>query len=320
MGTSDRNLEWFLNRMPEGQAANLRSFAAGELGRQSIEASVARRTGTIRAMRSFGSLRLHGDGIQTHSAELSHVGLIATAWQKAVSATGAALERVQSLRGALPAEITQRTTLLLSTAPTPGSIVLHLEPQSQALDEVEPHGNVAIIEPSRPLADRASSKLISLLGDIGSVRLEQTESLAISLRELGPRVGSTLSQLAQAIHRSNITIDASWAEPGASLAEATINPNAAKWIRNFVAGRGLDAEEQYLAGTLRTVSDRERWLIELDNGETERMAASELPEREVAKWRVGAAVQLRVRVALREQPDGTVRRTFTILQVSAVDD
>jgi hypothetical protein len=35
---------------------------------------------------------------------------------------------------------------------------------------------------------------------------------------------------------------------------------------------------------------------------------------------VGTTVQLRVRVAFREQPDGTVRRTYTILQVSSVDD
>jgi hypothetical protein len=269
-------------------------------------------------MRSYGSLRLYGDGMQAHSAELGHVGLIAAMWQKAVSATGAALERVQSLRGALPAEITQRTTLLLSTAPTPGSIVLHLEPKSEALDEVEPHG-MAMIEPPRPLADRASSQLISLLGDMEVVESRRVESLAASLRDLGPRVGSTLSQLAQAIHRSDITLDASWVEPGISPMKATIGPHTAKWIRTFVAGRGLDAEEQYLTGTLRTISDRERWLVELDNGETERMAASELSESEVAKWRVGTTVQLRVRVTLREQPDGTARRASTILQVSALD-
>lgn len=320
MGTSDRDLAWFLKRTPEPTAANRLPRSADDWSRQSVEAFITQRTGTIRAQHSHGTLRLHGAGVQEHAAELGQVGLITAAWQKAVSATGAALERVYTLRGALSAEITRRTTLLLSASPAAGSIVLHVEPQSAPMEEVEPEGNISMIDTPRPLADRASETLIKVLADFSTTNPVVDDGLATSLRELGPRVGSSLTNLAQAISRSRITIDASWVEPGAATVSASIDPAAAKRMRAFVAGRGLDAEEQTITGTLRTVSNAERWLVELPTGETERMGATELPAEEVEKWHVGAIVELRVRVALREQPDGNVRRTFTILSLAALDE
>lgn len=319
-GTSDRDLTWFLERTPRQEHVDPDSFAAGEWNRRSVEAFIASTAGNARSLRSHGALRLHGEGVRVHSAELGQVGLIATAWQKAVSATGAALEQVRSLRGALPADITQRTTLLLNASPVPGSIVLGLEPQSPPLDEVEPDGNVSMLDRPRPLADQACAALIKVLADAGEAQQADADGLATALRELGPRVGSALAQLAQAIHRSNITVDARWAEPDASTVSASISPSAARRIRDFVAGRGLDAEEQYLIGALRTVSDREKWLVELLDGEVERMSATELAPEEIAKWRVGDQVSLRVRVALREQPDGVTRRSHTILELTAIDD
>jgi hypothetical protein len=320
MDTSNRDLNWFLERLPERPDIDPASLSPEDWGRLSIEAFVARDTGTARVMRSEGSLRLHGSGVRENTAELAHVGNIAAAWQKAVSATGAALENHRSLRGTLPTDITRRTTLALSAAPGSGSIVLQVEPQADPMDEVEPHGNISLGDPPRPLADRASEELIALLSQAGRAEQALSDELVASLRALGPRVGSALAALTQTIHRSGITVDASWAEPGVPTVKASINPSTAKWLRDFVAGRGLDAEEQTLIGTLRTVSDRERWLVELPNGETERMSANQLPPEEVTKWHVGALVNLRVRVALREQPDGTVRRTHTILALSPADD
>ncbi|MFD0856740.1 hypothetical protein ACFQ07_31195 [Actinomadura adrarensis] len=318
MATSDRDLEWFLARTPEREP-DLPSLAAGDLGRLSVEAFIARSAGTERVLPSRGELRLHGAGVQGHKAELAHVGIIASAWQKAVSATGAALENIRPLRGSLPSDITQRTTLVLNAAPSPGSIVLHLEPKSAPMDEVEPHGNISIVDTPRPLADRASEQLVRLLAQASPADLEMLDTLADALRSLGPRVGSSLSSLAQAIHRADITVDASWAEPSSPTIKASVNPAAARWLREFVAGRGLDAEEQTLTGTLRTVSDRQPWLIELTSGEIERMSADELASEEVARWRVGDVVELQVRSVLREQPDGNIHRSHTILDLRAAD-
>lgn len=318
MGTDD--LAWFLEHAPESLGSAVSPTGPGEWSRRSVEASIARRAGTVRIARSRGELRLHGNGVRGHSAELGQLGLIATGWQRAISATGAALEKSKALRGALPAEIVQRTTLVLNAAPSAGSIILSLEPQSSPMDEVEPGGNLPLSEAPRPLADRASEALIGLLAGFGTDNPAIDDSVAASLRDLGPRVGSTLSNLARAISRSDITLDATWAEPGVATVRASVTPTTARRMQSFVGGRGLDSEEQTFTGTLRTVSDMQHWLVALPDGETVKMSATELPPREISKWHIGAAVELRVRVALQEQPDGHVRRTLTILEVSALED
>ncbi|MGH3241630.1 MAG: hypothetical protein ACRDNL_14750 [Spirillospora sp.] len=269
-----------------------------------------------RTVRSRGELRLCGGGVQGHPAELGQFGLVAAGWQRAVSATGAALEEFRALRGVLPAEIVRRTTLVLNAASSAGSIILGLEP----MNEVEPGGNVALINARRPLADRACAVLIGLLDGLGTDDPAIHDSVTASLGELGPRVGSTLANLARVIVRSGLTLDATWAEPGSATVRASITPTAAGRMQSFIVGRGLDSEEQLFTGTLRTVSDMQYWLVALPDGETVKMSAKELPYREISHWHIGAMVQLRVRVTLQEQPDGHVRRTLTIFEVSALDD
>lgn len=318
MDTND--LEWFLDHQTEVSDDGPPPALPGDWGRRSVEASIAQRLGTVGALRSRGELRLHGDGVHGHSAELGQVGLIAAGWQRAISATGAALEQVQAFRGALPADIMQRTTLVLNATPAAGSIILRVEPQRPPLEDPQQGEGAQTDTPGRPLADRASEALIDLLARFGTDSPTIEDDLASSLRALGPRVGSTLANLATAINRSDITLDATWAEPGTSTIMASINPQIARRVQSFVAGRGLDSEEETFTATLRTVSDVERWLVELPDGRTVRMGAKELPAEEIGRWRIGDVVELRVRVSLREQPDGYVRRTSSILQVSPSED
>lgn len=319
MATSDRSLDWFLQKASETAPDDLEPPQPGDWGRLSRDAFVAGLALNARELRSEGDLRLHGVGVEANSADLSAVGAIATAWQKAVAATGAALEDIKTLRGALPLDISQRTALVLSASPLPGSVVLHLEPKSSPLPEVEPNGDVPMVERSRPLADRASEQLIGLLRRAGTGSLDEVDDLSADLRTLGPRVGGALSGLAQVLDRSNITLDASWAEPEVATVRASVTPSAAKWISQFVAGRGLDAEVQYIRGVLRTVSDRERWLVEVGEDDL-RMDASELDPSVASAWHVQAEVILTVRVVQTVRPDGTVRTSRTILDVQAAPD
>lgn len=319
MGTDDLTVEWFLRRAAESAPEELVPPGRGDWGRLSRDAFIANVNVSGRAIRSEGDLRLSGIGVEMNSADLNAVGAIATAWQKAVAATGAALEQVKTLRGSLPADVLLRTALVLNASPQPGSVVLHLEPKASPLPEVEPQGDVPMVEPARPLADRASEQLIRLLDRAGSVELADTDELSAQLRALGPRVGGALSSLAQVLDRANITLDASWVEPETPAVRASVAPGAAKWIAQFVAGRGLDAEEQQIAGILRTVSDRERWLVEVGEDDV-RMDASELDPSVAAIWHVGAHVVLNVRVAQTERPDGTTRRSMKILSVAAAED
>ncbi|HEY6933037.1 MAG TPA: hypothetical protein VI452_06525 [Marmoricola sp.] len=309
-------MDWYLERASEPIPDDLVPPARGDWGRLGREAFIANNTISARSLASEGDLRLRGVGVEMNSADLNAVGAIATAWQKAVAATGAALEHVKTLRGSLPIDVLQRTALVLNASPQPGSVVLHLQPKADPLPETEPEGDIPMVERARPLADRAAGQLISLLRHAANVDAADTDALSADLRNLGPRVGGALSALAQVLERANITLDASWAEPEAPTVRASVTPSGAKWISQFVAGRGLDAEEQQVQGVLRTVSDRERWLVEVGD-EDVRMDASELDPSVAARWHVGASVLLTVRVAQIERPDGTTRKSMKILRVSA---
>jgi hypothetical protein len=316
MATGDRDLSWYLDRagdVPKEFVAPER----GDWGRRSRDAFVASHSVSARSLHSEGDLRLHGAGVQGSTADLAQVGAIATAWQKAMSATGAALEEVKSLRGTLPADVVLRTALVLNASPQAGSVVLHVEPKESPLQEAEPEGDVPMVQPTRPLADRAAEQLIQLLEAAADVGLSETDALAAELRVLGPRFSGALTSLAQILDRANITLDASWAEPERPTLRTSVNPSRARWIAEFVAGRGLDAEVQTIRGVLSTVSDRERWLVQVGE-DTERMDASELIPDEVSRWRVGQEVDLNVRVAQQERPDGSTRKSMTILSISEV--
>lgn len=315
MATDDRSTEWYLRQAAAAASEDSVVPSRGDWGRLSRDAFIASLDVDARSVRSTGDLRLHGVGVEMNTADLTAVGAIATAWQKAVSATGAALEQVKTLRGVLPADVVLRTALVLNASPTPGSVVLHVEPKASPLPEVEPKGDVPMVDRARPLADRASEQLIRLLERAAAGELADTDGLSQELRTLGPRVGGAISGLAQVLDRANITLDATWAEPETPTVRASVTPSGAKWITQFVAGRGLDAEEQEINGVLRTVSDRERWLVEVGE-EDIRMDASELEPSVAAEWHVGARVLLTVRVSQTERPDGTTRRSMTILNVA----
>lgn len=319
MGTDDRSTAWYLRRAADAASEDAAVPARGDWGRLSRDAFIASLDVDARSVRSTGDLRLHGVGVEMNTADLMAVGAIATAWQKAVSATGAALEQVKSLRGALPIDVVLRTALVLNASPTPGSVVLHVEPKASPLPEVEPDGDVPMVNPARPLADRASEQLIRLLERAATGELADTDGLSQELRTLGPRVGGAISGLARVLDRANVTLDATWAEPETPTVRASVTPSGAKWIAQFVAGRGLDAEEQEIHGVLRTVSDRERWLVEVGEDDI-RMDASELEPSVAAEWHVGAYVSLTVRVAQTERPDGTTRRSMKILSVTSATD
>jgi hypothetical protein len=285
MDTDDHGLDWYLQRAAEVASEDDEPPGPGDWGRLSRDAFIANATVSSRTVRSAGDLRLSGEGVTASSADLSAVGAIATAWQRAVSSTGAALEQFRGLRGSLPFDVLDRTALVLNASPQPGSIVLHIEPKLSPLLEAEPGGAVAMVAAPRPLADRASEALIRILNRAASARLPDQDELTTELRELGPRVGGALGGLAQVLDRTRITLDVSWAEPEAPTVRANVTPAAAQWISQFVAGRGLDAEEQQLFGVLRTISDRERWLVEVGDQEVH-MDATELPPSVASVWRV----------------------------------
>lgn len=291
----------------------------GDTSRMSIETFVAASMGTARELTSEGSLRLHGAGVVGTTAELADVGLIASTWQKLVSAVGGALEDIRSLRGQLPADIVTRTTLVLAASPSPGSVILHLRPKADPFVEVAPDGNMPMVEPDRPLADRASEALIELLSGAVDAGPAALDDLSEQMKIMGPRVGSSLTAFASSLVKSDITLGASWREPEHPTVRAEVTPSTAKWLRDFVLGRDLDADVVDMVGVLRTISDAQNWRVDVDEKPV-RMDASELAPDAISRFHVGQRVKLTVRIAMREQPDGRTSATHTILDELPADE
>lgn len=288
----------------------------GDATRAGVEAFVTQIRGSARVLASQGRLRFTGAGVSGNSADLEDIGLLSSAWQRAVTATGAALEGVQAVRGRVPNDIVLRTRLMLTASPAPGSVIFVVQPRQPPLEEVEPQGQPPILPEMavRPLADRASEALVELLATAGGGTPETADAVSVQLRELGPRVGSALNNLAHAIHASNVTLDVTWQEPSVPTQRAVVTPSQAKFISQVVEGRGLDAVRDTLTGALRTISDTQRWLLDLGE-EVVKLDAGELPEADLTRWNLHDQVEVEVRIAMQERPDGRVSKHFTILDI-----
>lgn len=288
-----------------------------DLVRYGMESMVADEAGHERVLRSSGRLRLHGEGVEGHSIDLEDVGAITMEWQRSVTSIGAALEDIRSSRGPLPHRIRTRTRLRLTSAPSPGSIVLHVEPKSDPLSEVEPTGALPLVDQARPLADRSADALIDLLASVVRGGLVDGDDLSARIRGFGPRVASAVHALAKSLSDADVAVDVAWREPGTPTRRASLSANDARWLQRFIEAKELTTEIETFRGVAATVSDRERWLIETPEG-VEKVVATQLGLDEVRRVRTGDYVALKVLTRTTTQPDGTVttrREALELLDV-----
>lgn len=289
----------------------------GDLTRAGVEAMVASQLGSARELRSSGRLRFTGDAVTGHRADLDAVAHLSSAWQKAVTATGAALEGIKSIRGKLPIAVVFRTRLVLSASPARGSVVFLVEPKQPPMAEAEPEGNQALTPEmaKRPLADLASEALVELLAATHDTP-DHTDALVTRLRDLGPRVGSAVGGLARAIEESDITLDVTWREPMRPTRRAVVKPYEAKYLAEVVEGRGLNATEETLTGQLATISNRQQWALQVAD-KTLFLDMGELAGDELTKWNVDDLVEVTALITTQERPDGRVSRRYTMMSIGA---
>jgi len=317
MATSDRSALRSLLASSQRPLPEATWQTASDLARASVEAFIAQTEGDARAIPSKGQLRLWGPGVDGQRADLESFGVIAATWQRAVNAFGASLEGVLSGKGKLPQARPTRTALVVTASPAGGSVVLRIEAKAEPLQEVEPEGrgyltspdsSHEVLQPPRPLVDRASDELLDVLSIVGSVSPDDFEAAEQRIRDRGPRAASALKTLASALSSADINIDADWEEPGAPTRRSTLSSSQAKWVSQFIDGRDLDTEVEEMSGEAITVSSRERWLIEVD-GELEKVQIAALSREVASSVSPGDHVRLEVEVRSKVQPDGVLRTT-----------
>jgi hypothetical protein len=292
-------------------------WSVHELGRHSLEAFVKDREGTSRVLSSRGLIRLTGAGVRGNTVPLDELGSISQTWQKAVSATAAAVLSFKSHRGRLSSEILRKSQLLLESSPVAGSVVLNVVPQADPLEETEPEGIRQLIDESRPLADQAMQRLLAALSAVTeSAESADTESIEGHLKELGPRVNSALSALAAIVERSGIVVEVSWAEPSRATLWSTMRPSEAKYLRRVIEGQKLDEEPLDIEAVVRTVSDTDSWRLDIiDGADNVQMSAADLSIEEVRDVRVNSTVRLRVFLSAKVLPTGETRNRYRIAEV-----
>lgn len=312
----EARLQRYSETLSDDDLVRLHERTPQDWNRAGVEA-MAKQLGDARAMNSRGALRFHGTGVEGHRASLSSIGLIADAWQRSITAVGAAMEGVRSARGQVPGIITARTALMLEATPVPGSVVFNIVPRGDALEEIEPDGDRPLSDEwrDRPLIDRASETVVLLLADMTRVNLDATEHLAHTLGELGARVGASLSHLASSIAKSGIALDSVWQEPEHETVRSRVTPEQARWISEFISQRKLYREEETVTGYLRTISLDDKWRIVLDDGKEMRLDATDVPESVAKQQNLDNRVAMTVEITHSIRSDGGQSSAYRLLHV-----
>lgn len=280
-----------------------------DLARLSHEASIINFHGDARFLASQGQLRIHGKAVPHHTATLDAVSTITSSWQKAVTAIGASLEGFRSVRGKIPATFKKLTEIGLSAQPSPGSLVLSIEPTQHPISELDGNTGRSMLTKDRPLVDRATSKLIQLISGANFSELDQNDAFGESLSDLGPRAAGAMREFALALELHDVDLDMEWSEPAQATSRGRLCHQDAIFLRKFIEGRALDTEVITVPAKLITVSSKEKWLIEFEGSE-KRVDATALPDSFISSVSLGSIVSMDLEVGATQRPDGTLQRRY----------
>jgi hypothetical protein len=252
---------------------------------------------------------------------MEHVAQVMTAFQRLVTAWGAALEGVKSLRGGFSVGIQTRTRLRLVAGIAPGSVILNLTPDLSPADELTPRRMKAVIDQpvSQPL-DQVLKQVSTVVREASQVGPDTREgALVAKLSELGPRTASSLRSFSEQLASGKFDLDLEWAEPNQPTYRGSISASKAGHLAKVITGRDLDQGEVAITGVLHTVSDAGvPWEIEAA-GQRFRVKRGQVTAEMVRAARpgVGDTVKITAQVSLKDGPSGE-RTEYRALAVEVV--
>ena len=140
-----------------------------------------------------------------------------------------------------------------------------------------------------------------------------------ALEERGPRVATSLRDLANTLAASQFETEFSWTEPR----KATLNlrMSVAELIRlgKLVASRELEKEPVQLEGILRTVSDISPLKLEIAKGEYETVNATEIDKTVIKSLSVGLRVRISTEVTEEKSPGGAPVTHFKATRIEVLE-
>lgn len=261
---------------------------------------------------SEGSLRLSGDGVREHRAELGRVAPLLMNWQRLVTAQGAALVGDKNPRGKVSSKVRKRTVLCLDASLAPGSVIIPIVPASNAVEELHGKGEPLADMGERTLADRAVSGTIELLNHAPGLTHDEIVEL---LQPSGPRVAGALRDMLRDAASANYNLAAKWRENGQPTCRAAVSAAQAGDIASMITDQHLDEGEETLTGILHTVSDRSNLVLEIDSGvmagQIVKIKRGNLSDEQIQKIRVGQQVEIMCTVTKISGPAGDLKDSFS---------
>ena len=304
-----------------------------DMARLSIEHSAQIQKGTTdRFLKSIGQIHVvEGDG-DNHQADLVNVSRLISSFQSLVTSIGGSLKGHKTVRGKMPYEIVQDTALTLDSSPIPGSVILIISPQRLPAEELESENMALFDRKTEQLIDLVFPKLSLLFDDMVSLpenphqELDpENSTLAMHLRDLGPRVASSLRRFSGVTASSNFSVDISWSQPHQStMRTKKLIPSIANRASNLISNSETDEETVEIEGTMRTVSDIEQLAISpiIGGGKTEKtihLKGTNLPAGALKGIDVGSHVTISATVTrLAETMDGRSAEKFDAKSIKLI--
>lgn len=291
---------------------------AEDLGKQSIDAMARKESGTSRTLPSRGSIRLHGYGVNGHSADLDAVGSIMLLFQKLVTCTGARLLGRESLRGHIPTEIVERTQMKLAAQPGFGSLVLEINPKVPGIDEAFPEGETLFGYefPSMVLADESVNEILRL---ISTINVDDISGFLNEVRNIGSRSAASLKELLKQLSEGRFDVDFEWHEPDKEIKKVVLPEDTSNYAYRSIEAYKLNSFEESFVGELITVSVQKKLDLKTTIDDEETIIAikrGELSNAVLSEFSPTNRVVIKVRATEEIKPGGDSTFVYEALDIS----
>jgi hypothetical protein len=288
-----------------------------DLARLHMQSFGRRMTGDFDVFASRGRIRLTGTGVHGHSFNLADTGELLTRWQGLVTSTGGAIEGKKSIRK-LPEDIQRRTQLLLTASPGPGSVILEFAPHVDEAGERYPGGVATLQGDEVALVQRSVNAAMDVL-DLAS---RDDVDLGASMAYWGPRVASKALELAELAATAQLDLELTWEETGKARRRGKTTARQFAQFATMLKAESLDTEPISFNGVLRTISDRKKIDLEIDDAKSptrRRVVAIARGSVDFSDFRIGESVVVVATAKLKARPGGQEGRSYTAESVAAID-
>jgi hypothetical protein len=316
--TTDFDIEALRDRLAASQQPAWQT--ASDLSKLSI-AAFQEKDSPVRRARSSGLFRLDGEGAQGSRASAKDFASVITNFQRVLNAIAAAFDGHKSWRGKLPDAAVALSRLDIVAEPLSGSVVVRFEPHVLPEHEISNDGTVALIgQAEAQTADRAVHELLDLFETIHSADDASAGNAFIArVEDLGPRVATTVRDLADSLADGLFVPDIRWVQPRGDARRTRLSSAELAYISRLVSMREADREPVVLEGVLRTVSDVEDLRLQVDGSAFVDVAAGDIPPETIRGLHVDGRVRIEADVRGKSLPGGAEVLVYTAKRIELLD-